>query len=280
MIDKKDEALKLARDFISAEWGFGGTTDIEPSKIVRMLDEALAEQPAQQELKRIRSIISAVTGFEDDDEEYLRDAVKALNQLIDAQPAIKQDLTPEQPAQQESEAVRAAGMAGYTEGERDSIEKAQQPTDLDIALREMSETQDDLASIEITESFRNQLERVRLDVGVSPFVNLTDDLVKWVLLAHKRAIQPAQQQEPVADVNVRPSPHGGCGIASVLSHKLPVGSWLLYTSPPPSKPWVSLTDVEWMNIVNKDHAWFGQRPEDVAHEVAKLVEAKLREKNQ
>ena len=48
---------------------------------------------------------------------------------------------------------------------------------------------------------------------------------------------------------------------------------------PASKPWVGLTDVEWMNIVNKDHAWFGQRPEDVAHEVAKLVEAKLREKN-
>ena len=50
-------------------------------------------------------------------------------------------------------------------------------------------------------------------------------------------------------------------------------------APPASKPWVGLTDVEWMNIVNKDHAWFGQRPEDVAHEVAKLVEAKLREKN-
>lgn len=48
---------------------------------------------------------------------------------------------------------------------------------------------------------------------------------------------------------------------------------------PPQRTWVGLTDVEWMNIVNKDHAWFGQRPEDVAHEVAKLVEAKLKEKN-
>lgn len=28
-----------------------------------------------------------------------------------------------------------------------------------------------------------------------------------------------------------------------------------------------------------NHAWFGQKPEDVAHEVAKLVEAKLKEKN-
>ena len=57
----------------------------------------------------------------------------------------------------------------------------------------------------------------------------------------------------------------------------------LYTSPPTlslaQRTWVGLTDAEWMNIVNKDHAWFGQRPEDVAHEVAKLIEAKLKEKN-
>ncbi len=47
----------------------------------------------------------------------------------------------------------------------------------------------------------------------------------------------------------------------------------------PKRTWVGLTDVEWMNIVNKDQAWFGQRPDEVAHEVAKLVEAKLKEKN-
>lgn len=45
------------------------------------------------------------------------------------------------------------------------------------------------------------------------------------------------------------------------------------------RPWVGLTDAEWMNIVNKDKAWFGQRPDEVANEVAKLVEAKLKEKN-
>ena len=86
------------------------------------------------------------------------------------------------------------------------------------------------------------------------------------------AEQPAQQQEPVAIAD------------GTFNHNCPIGT-PLYTSPPnvpparASKPWVGLTDVEWMNIVNKDHAWFGQRPEDVAHEVAKLVEAKLREKN-
>jgi hypothetical protein len=49
--------------------------------------------------------------------------------------------------------------------------------------------------------------------------------------------------------------------------------------PAAQRQWVGLTDVEWMNIVNKDQAWFGQRPDEVAHEVAKLVEAKLKEKN-
>jgi hypothetical protein len=54
---------------------------------------------------------------------------------------------------------------------------------------------------------------------------------------------------------------------------------LALSSLPPRRTWVGLTDVEWMNIVNKDQAWFGQRPDEVAHEVAKMVEAKLKEKN-
>ena len=67
-----------------------------------------------------------------------------------------------------------------------------------------------------------------------------------------------------------------------MQHKIMLGHELLteiYQAMTAKQEFVGLTDVEWMNIVNKDHAWFGQRPEDVAHEVAKLVEAKLREKN-
>jgi hypothetical protein len=52
-----------------------------------------------------------------------------------------------------------------------------------------------------------------------------------------------------------------------------------FSPPAAQRQWVGLTDIEWMNIVNKDQAWFGQRPDEVAHEVAKLVEAKLKEKN-
>ena len=60
-----------------------------------------------------------------------------------------------------------------------------------------------------------------------------------------------------------------------------VMEWMLkrYYTTPPQRTWVGLTDVEWMNIVNKNQAWFGQRPDEVAHEVAKLVEVKLKEKN-
>lgn len=88
------------------------------------------------------------------------------------------------------------------------------------------------------------------------------------------AEQPAQQ-EPYCWM----SPEGTVYQASdedVLKGSIP-----MYLGKPPAqrKPWVGLTDVEWMNIVNKDHAWFGQRPDEVAHEVAKLVEAKLKEKN-
>lgn len=55
--------------------------------------------------------------------------------------------------------------------------------------------------------------------------------------------------------------------------------WTQYTSPPAQRTFVGLTDVEWMNIVNKNQAWFGIQPDEVAHEVCKLTEAKLREKN-
>ena len=37
----------------------------------------------QEALKRIRSILSAVTGLDDDDDEYIGDARKAVDQLID-----------------------------------------------------------------------------------------------------------------------------------------------------------------------------------------------------
>ena len=66
-----------------------------------------------------------------------------------------------------------------------------------------------------------------------------------------------------------------CGICNECWY---VGNESTCTCPKEST-WVGLTDVEWINIVNKNKAWFGHRPDEVAHEVAKLVEAKLKEKN-
>jgi hypothetical protein len=64
---------------------------------------------------------------------------------------------------------------------------------------------------------------------ISQIDNMTTGLIR----------KPKQEQgEPVADINVRPHVNGGT-IATVFSHSLPVGSWLLYTTPQQRKP---LTD--------------------------------------
>lgn len=72
------------------------------------------------------------------------------------------------------------------------------PTDIDLALREMTETEDDISLMEISPLFRRHLERIRSDVGASPFVNLTDNMIKWVILAHTRALgEQAEKQQPI-----------------------------------------------------------------------------------
>ena len=43
--------------------------------------------------------------------------------------------------------------------------------------------------------------------------------------------------------------------------------------------WKSLTDVQWMNIVNLNHAWRNVDKEDAINEVVKLVEAKCKANN-
>ena len=50
---------------------------------------------------------------------------------------------------------------------------------------------------------------------------------------------------------------------------------------PASAPegWKPLTDVQWMNIVNLNHAWRNVDKEDAINEVVKLVEAKCKENN-
>lgn len=59
--------------------------------------------------------------------------------------------------------------------------------DLDIAMMEIYETEDDLVNIELSERFKAEIYRIREDLNISAYVNLTDDMIKWVLLADRRS---------------------------------------------------------------------------------------------
>ena len=87
---------------------------------------------------------------------------------------------------------------------------------------------------------------------------------------------------------------GYLSIATVDGRVLPAGT-ALYAAPPhqsehhlemvntpaPSVPdgWRSLTDVEWMNIVNFDRAYSSYDKEEAVNEAVKRTEAKLKELN-
>lgn len=61
-------------------------------------------------------------------------------------------------------------------------------TDLETAMFEMAETAAELADMSLPISFPEQLDRVRLDISVSPHIALTDEMCKWVILAYKRSL--------------------------------------------------------------------------------------------
>jgi hypothetical protein len=112
----------------------------------------------------------------------------------------------------------------------------------------------------------NQREALELAleglVGSRTFLKSDTPVEIWTMntKAVSACVEALAQQDPVIDKSA------AIRIATSLGWE-------------PKRTWVGLADVEWMNIVNKDQAWFGQRPDEVAHEVSKLVEAKLKEKN-
>lgn len=61
--------------------------------------------------------------------------------------------------------------------------------DIEAVLREMTETEDDIAGLALSDKFRDDLSRIRLDLKVSPFVPFTDEMCKWVILAYLRSSQ-------------------------------------------------------------------------------------------
>ena len=90
------------------------------------------------------------------------------------------------------------------------------------------------------------------------------------LMREALAEQPAQQQEPVAWMDIDENgTFSGLRYWSEPDNRYEVA---LYTSPPASKPWVGLTDVERIELMEKTH------PKNRWPLLA-LCEEKLREKN-
>lgn len=87
--------------------------------------------------------------------------------------------------------------------------------------------------------------------------------------------RPAQQQEPVAYMNqngvIHPTDYEWEGVGNILTP--------LYTSPPASKPWVGLTDEEAEDIWNCYCDEMGEASINDAPDIARAIEAKLKEKN-
>ncbi len=53
-------------------------------------------------------------------------------------------------------------------------------------LGEMMETEVELLTMHLSDRFKAELERIKLDIGFTPFYQLPDDVIKMVLLAYMR----------------------------------------------------------------------------------------------
>lgn len=103
--------------------------------------------------------------------------------------------------------------------------------------------------------------------------------VEVVLTAIREALaeQPAQQQEPAAEITAEDMgrPFNAIRIGTHFYKEVPPVGTKLYTSPPASKPWVGLTQDELNMIGDKMRTWNSHSLVDVYT----AIEAKLREKN-
>ena len=105
--------------------------------------------------------------------------------------------------------------------------------------------------------------------------NIREALADHIVDANKMVEQPAQQQEPV--FWYRPCSNGmyegPLHNAQIERIRKESGAWHpLYTSPPATKPWASLTDEEIQTI-------WRQSGHMTVNEVCCAIEIKLREKN-
>lgn len=110
------------------------------------------------------------------------------------------------------------------------------------------------------------------------------------LMREALAEQPAQQQEPVAGFELLREARDNCkasiveeGIsASRKEYRIDLEARLtaaMNTSPPASKPWVGLTDEEIIEVIHP-LVMADMADEATDYEIARAIEAKLRERNE
>ena len=77
--------------------------------------------------------------------------------------------------------------------------------DIDTALREMTETEEEVADMLLSDSFFNELSRIRLDLKVSPHLPISNEMCKWIVLAYLRSSQEYatnSKREPLTDDDI------------------------------------------------------------------------------
>ena len=77
--------------------------------------------------------------------------------------------------------------------------------DIDTALREMTETEESVEDMVLSDRFRNELSRIRLDLKVSPHLPISDEMCKWVVLAYLRSAHECatnSRRKPLTDEEI------------------------------------------------------------------------------
>lgn len=77
--------------------------------------------------------------------------------------------------------------------------------DFETALQEMTETEESVADMALSDKFHREMSRIRLDLGVSPHLPLTDEMCKWVVLAYIRSASEyavPSKRKPLTDEEI------------------------------------------------------------------------------
>jgi hypothetical protein len=211
------------------------------------------------ELKRIKIILSAVTGFEDDDQEYIEDAYRTLKSII------SQDALHKMAEESRTSGLRLDDWPKIGCVNHD-CDQCKAVGEIKTEVKE-----DGNGSFTITDA-HSTADVVRW--------LLTQDTKETILCLIDEESQPAPVQEPVGEVS---NHHWRQGL---LYRDLQPGT-LLYTTPPAfqpvpvktyhdGKPW-PVAPKPWVGLTDEERNECTQSP--FTADQHRAIEAKLKEKN-